>query len=345
MAFAWARALFSGGAPAEGAQRAALPTAAAAPAGATSGALGYAGGSGAERAAPPREAERSAPLAARNAHQPPLLPVAPLAPAGRGARARAHRGAEELMCCRPQRSASEAEPAVLTRDDRYQLAVAACCGVAEVAASSPELYNRFSAALTDLSASLRQAAPAAPRRRRGAAGAVEADGAAGSGAGGSGPPAGSEQPAPRGRGLPAPRGRGLPAPRGRGLHPLRGGGRGLARRVRQEHDGNASDDSGDNETVCHKCSEEGDLVCCDGCPHAFHVECLPRDAMAVDCDPWLCPVCTGSNEPGGFVGRPQQPTHRGSRQRARKRARAEGSKGQVAASKKARRSKEGPRFR
>jgi len=234
---------------------------------------------------------------------------------------------EELMRRRPRRSAREAEPAVLTRDDRYQLAIAACRGVAEVAASSPELYNRFRAALTDLSASLRQAAPAAPRRRRGgAAGAAEADGAGGSGAGGSGPPAGREQPAPRGS----------------GLHALRGGGRGLARRVLQEHDSGASD-SGENETLCHKCCEEGDLVCCDGCPHVFHERCLPRDAMALDCDPWFCPVCTGSNEPAGFVGRPQQPAHRGSLQRVRKRSRAEGTKPQVKAAKKARRENAGQR--
>jgi hypothetical protein len=109
-------------------------------------------------------------------------------------------------------------------------------------------------------------------------------------------------------------------------------------------------DSGDNETVCHRCARPGDLVCCSVCAHAYHERCLPSDAMAVDDDPdqeWLCPVCTGSDEragfvgnPAGFVGNPPQAPHRGSRQRARKRSAAEGSKAQVAGAKKARRQKE-----
>jgi hypothetical protein len=214
--------------------------------------------------------------------------------------------------------------------------MAAARGAADVAASSPQLYNRFRAGLADLMTNLRTVAPgtaagaARPAARRGRRGAAEDDGV-GSGAGGSGPPAGS----------------GLPA--------LRGDGRALACRVQQkrrraplfplselsdsDEDGDACEDSGVNETVCHLCSRAGELVCCDECPHAFHARCLPGDAMAVESDPWLCPVCAGSDEPAGFVGRPQQPAQRGSLQRSRKRAKAEGTRLQVAAAKKKRRGK------
>ena len=81
MALAWARAALFGKGAAEGAERATLPTTAAAPAGAASGALPCAGGSGAERATPPREAARSAPLSARNTLH-AVLAAAPRARAG-----------------------------------------------------------------------------------------------------------------------------------------------------------------------------------------------------------------------------------------------------------------------
>jgi hypothetical protein len=105
------------------------------------------------------------------------------------------------------------------------------------------------------------------------------------------------------------------------------------------------EDSGDNEVLCHKCTKPGTLVCCGECPHAWHANCLPWDAMPLDSDLWLCPVCAGSDAPVGFVGLPQQPPHRGSRHRSRKRPAAEGTKQQVAASKRARRGQQGPRFR
>lgn len=97
------------------------------------------------------------------------------------------------------------------------------------------------------------------------------------------------------------------------------------------------EDSGRNETVCHRCAHAGDLVCCETCPHSWHALCLPEDAMPVEDDEWQCPVCAGSNAHAGFVGNPQQPPHRGRRQSARKRGAAEGTKAQVAAAKKARR--------
>jgi predicted RNA-binding Zn-ribbon protein involved in translation (DUF1610 family) len=108
-------------------------------------------------------------------------------------------------------------------------------------------------------------------------------------------------------------------------------------------DDNASDDSGENENLCHKCGKEGVLVRCDTCRHVWHEACLPADAMPVDSAPWECPVCAGSTQHVGFIGNPRQPTQRGSKRRARKRSRTEGTKAQVAAAKAARRPQE--RFR
>jgi hypothetical protein len=105
-----------------------------------------------------------------------------------------------------------------------------------------------------------------------------------------------------------------------------------------EADEDAPEDSGDNETVCHRCAAPGVLLCCDGegCTHAWHRSCLPADAMPPESDPWLCPVCAGSSAHVGFVGNPQAAPHRGSRQRSRKRHATEGTKPQVAAAEKAR---------
>ena len=100
-----------------------------------------------------------------------------------------------------------------------------------------------------------------------------------------------------------------------------------------------SEDSGINDTLCHKCHQPGRLVCCSKCFRSWHtaLRCMPKDAMPVDSDPWLCPVCSGSTEHAGYVGLPRVPSQRGSKERARKRGRAEGTKPQVAAAKKARR--------
>ena len=47
-----------------------------------------------------------------------------------------------------------------------------------------------------------------------------------------------------------------------------------------------------NEFICTQCAMGGDLVCCDGCPKAFHIDCVPalmRDGVP-DGD-WFCPSC------------------------------------------------------
>lgn len=53
-----------------------------------------------------------------------------------------------------------------------------------------------------------------------------------------------------------------------------------------------------NFHYCKICSEVGDVVCCDGCPHVYHPQCLPEDSdsfaaldLQHDDDPWYCPDC------------------------------------------------------
>ena len=55
-----------------------------------------------------------------------------------------------------------------------------------------------------------------------------------------------------------------------------------------EIDGNASQ--------CTKCSRGGDLVCCDGCPNAYHVQCVSAfKRNRVPEGDWFCPSCVAIN--------------------------------------------------
>jgi hypothetical protein len=56
-----------------------------------------------------------------------------------------------------------------------------------------------------------------------------------------------------------------------------------------------------NKFYCQVCKELGEIVCCDGCPRAFHPQCLPEQGESLqsllrDDDPWFCPVCYESKE-------------------------------------------------
>ena len=49
----------------------------------------------------------------------------------------------------------------------------------------------------------------------------------------------------------------------------------------------------DNSDVCAKCHNGGNLVCCDNCPAAWHVECIPGEQRTAAQLPsnWSCPAC------------------------------------------------------
>jgi len=45
-----------------------------------------------------------------------------------------------------------------------------------------------------------------------------------------------------------------------------------------------------NEDTCAKCHEDGELICCETCPRAFHTECV--GLSRVPRGDWFCDVCT-----------------------------------------------------
>lgn len=42
---------------------------------------------------------------------------------------------------------------------------------------------------------------------------------------------------------------------------------------------------------CFKCKIGGNLLCCDGCTTAWHIECTPLDSAPPDDTAWLCEIC------------------------------------------------------
>lgn len=51
-----------------------------------------------------------------------------------------------------------------------------------------------------------------------------------------------------------------------------------------------------NLHYCAICLDVGEVVCCDGCPKVYHINCIPlgcksRIDLDADVDPWYCPEC------------------------------------------------------
>ncbi|NXT19080.1 AIRE regulator, partial [Syrrhaptes paradoxus] len=57
----------------------------------------------------------------------------------------------------------------------------------------------------------------------------------------------------------------------------------------------------DNEDECAACGDGGELICCDGCPRAFHLACLVPPLPRVPSGTWWCSSCVG-----GMAGPGQQ---------------------------------------
>ncbi len=47
-----------------------------------------------------------------------------------------------------------------------------------------------------------------------------------------------------------------------------------------------------SEEVCRLCGHDGELLCCDGCPGAYHLPCLGLSAVPEGM--WKCPMCSGT---------------------------------------------------
>ncbi|NXU24030.1 AIRE regulator, partial [Thalassarche chlororhynchos] len=55
----------------------------------------------------------------------------------------------------------------------------------------------------------------------------------------------------------------------------------------------------ENEDECAACGDGGELICCDGCPRAFHLACLVPPLPHVPSGTWRCGSCVASvAEPG-----------------------------------------------
>ncbi|NXF70270.1 AIRE regulator, partial [Ciccaba nigrolineata] len=55
----------------------------------------------------------------------------------------------------------------------------------------------------------------------------------------------------------------------------------------------------ENEDECAACGDGGELICCDGCPRAFHLACLVPPLPRVPSGTWRCGSCVGgAAEPG-----------------------------------------------
>ena len=52
--------------------------------------------------------------------------------------------------------------------------------------------------------------------------------------------------------------------------------------------GNALDDM--NEDMCFRCNQAGELLCCDGCPAAYHMACANQTQVPASSQ-WFCPQC------------------------------------------------------
>jgi hypothetical protein len=66
-----------------------------------------------------------------------------------------------------------------------------------------------------------------------------------------------------------------------------------------------------NLFYCHVCRGFGDVVCCDGCPHVYHLKCIPegdvsRMSLENDDDPWFCPTCLQQDNPKKLLLKQQQ---------------------------------------
>ncbi|NXP04631.1 AIRE regulator, partial [Thinocorus orbignyianus] len=59
----------------------------------------------------------------------------------------------------------------------------------------------------------------------------------------------------------------------------------------------------ENEDECAVCGDGGELICCDGCPRAFHLACLVPPLPRVPSGMWRCGSCVASvAEPGQLQG-------------------------------------------
>ena len=59
------------------------------------------------------------------------------------------------------------------------------------------------------------------------------------------------------------------------------------------------EDEDPNLDNCVLCGLGGNLICCDGCPAAFHLRCIGEGTKSIPDGEWLCAECSvgGRGEP------------------------------------------------
>ncbi|NWX21255.1 AIRE regulator, partial [Aegotheles bennettii] len=68
----------------------------------------------------------------------------------------------------------------------------------------------------------------------------------------------------------------------------------------------------ENEDECAACGDGGELICCDGCPRAFHLACLVPPLPRVPSGTWRCGSCvtdTAGEQTPGVLGEEACSTH------------------------------------
>ena len=54
------------------------------------------------------------------------------------------------------------------------------------------------------------------------------------------------------------------------------------------------DSEGEHADYCYQCHDGGELLCCDKCPKAYHLQCLYPPLKNIPEGDWKCPRCTVS---------------------------------------------------
>ncbi|KAB0373887.1 hypothetical protein FD755_014143 [Muntiacus reevesi] len=62
-----------------------------------------------------------------------------------------------------------------------------------------------------------------------------------------------------------------------------------------------------NEDECAACRDGGELLCCDGCPRAFHLACLTPPLSEIPSGTWRCSSCVQGTTAQRDVPRAEQP--------------------------------------
>nr|XP_046265661.1 autoimmune regulator [Scatophagus argus] len=62
-----------------------------------------------------------------------------------------------------------------------------------------------------------------------------------------------------------------------------------------------------NDDECAMCKDGGELICCDGCPRAFHLTCLDPPLTSIPSGPWQCDWCCGNTVKREKAQLPLQP--------------------------------------